>query len=138
MIGISGGGWTTTLYSALDIRVKYSYPVASSTPLYIAFNSSRDYGHHETTKPELYRIANYLELYILGSFGVGRRRLQVVNKYDACCHGGIKYKTYKDVVKNVVSQLGKGSYDLLLDETHKEHKISEYTLQKIVKELNEK
>jgi len=138
MIGISGGGWTTTLYSALDIRVKYSYPVSGSCPLYIAFNSARDYGHHEDTKPGLYRIANYLELYILGSFGVGRRQLQVLNKYDACCFGGIKHKTYKDIVKNVVSKLGKGSYGLLLDETHKDHKISEYALQKIVKELNEK
>jgi len=30
MAGLSGGGWTTMLYAALDPRVQRSYPVAGS------------------------------------------------------------------------------------------------------------
>lgn len=33
MMGLSGGGWTTTVYSALDTRIWLSFPVAGSIPL---------------------------------------------------------------------------------------------------------
>ena len=71
MVGLSGGGWTTTLVAALDPRIARSYPVAGTLPLYFA--SLRDY---EQTHPGLYAIANYLELYVLGSYGghVGKSR----------------------------------------------------------------
>lgn len=32
MTGLSGGGWTTTLYAALDPRISASFPVAGSLP----------------------------------------------------------------------------------------------------------
>ncbi len=35
MVGLSGGGWTTVVYSALDTRIAQSYPVAGSYPGYI-------------------------------------------------------------------------------------------------------
>src|SRR6185312_13818026 len=35
MIGLSGGGWTTTLYAAVDPRIMRSFPVAGSIPLYL-------------------------------------------------------------------------------------------------------
>jgi hypothetical protein len=34
-----------------------------------------------------------------------------------------------------VKELGKGNWDLWLDDTHKEHKISEYILQNILSEI---
>lgn len=33
MVGLSGGGWTTTVAAAIDPRIAASYPVAGSTPL---------------------------------------------------------------------------------------------------------
>ena len=33
MIGISGGGWTTTVYPAIDTRISESFSVAGSLPL---------------------------------------------------------------------------------------------------------
>jgi hypothetical protein len=41
MIGISGGGWTTTIYAALDPRVQGSYSVAGSLPLFLRTMSRR-------------------------------------------------------------------------------------------------
>jgi hypothetical protein len=128
MIGISGGGWTTTLYAAIDPRIKHSYPVAGSLPIYLRSDSRRDWGDYEQTLPELYRIANYLELYVMGSYGAGRRQVQILNKYDSCCFAGIKYRTYEKVVKDIVSG-HKGNFEVFLDDTHKEHKISDKALE---------
>lgn len=75
MMGLSGGGWTTVLYAALDPRIMRSYPVAGSWPIYLRFASPRDWGDYEETIPELYKTVNYLEMYILGSYGEGRKQL---------------------------------------------------------------
>ncbi|MHC4618849.1 MAG: hypothetical protein ACYTEQ_13980 [Planctomycetota bacterium] len=128
MTGISGGGWTTTLCAAVDTRIKHSYPVAGSLPVYLRSDSQRDWGDYEQTLPELYHIANYLELYVMGSYGNGRRQVQILNKYDSCCFAGIKYRTYEKVVTDIVAGLGKGRFEVFLDDTHKEHKISEEAL----------
>lgn len=128
MIGISGGGWTTTVCAAIDIRIRHSYPVAGTLPFYLRSNSQRDWGDYEQNLPDLYNIANYLELYILGSFGDGRKQVQILNKYDSCCFAGIKYRTYENTMKEVVRSLGKGEFEIFLDETHSDHKISEETL----------
>lgn len=135
MIGISGGGWSTTLYSAIDPRISKSYPVAGTYPIYLRSNSARDWTDYEQTLPELYRIANYLELYILGSYGDGRKQLQVINQYDPCCFAGKKYQTYEKQITSLVSRLRKGKFEIYLDDTHGEHKISEHVLRIIMKDI---
>ena len=35
MIGLSGGGWATTIYPALDPRITRSYPTAGSLPFFV-------------------------------------------------------------------------------------------------------
>ena len=136
MLGLSGGGWTTTLYAAIDPRIVRSYPVAGTLPIYLRPGSSRDWGDYEQTIPELYAIANYLELYILGSYGDGRKQLQVLNKFDPCCYAGIRYQTYEDIVKERVRSLGAGSFEVYLDENNREHKISDQTLNVILADIN--
>lgn len=128
MIGISGGGWTTTLYAAIDPRIKHSYPVAGSLPVYLRSDSKRDWGDYEQTLPELYHIANYPELYVMGSYGAGRQQVQILNKYDSCCFAGIKYRTYEKTVHDIVAGLGNGHFEVFLDDSHKEHKISDEAL----------
>ncbi|MEN8194429.1 MAG: PA14 domain-containing protein, partial [Bacteroidota bacterium] len=135
MTGISGGGWTTTMAAAIDTRIKISFPVAGSYPIYLRSGSDRDSGDWEQSIPDLLQTANYLELYILGAYGDHRKQVQVVNKYDACCFSGTKWKTYYPEVFSRVKKLNKGTWDLWLDDTHKEHKISEYILQNILSEL---
>ena len=108
--------------------------------LYIGFlqaylrNIFTDWGDWEQTIPELLHIANYLELYVLGAIGEGRGQVQVINKYDDCCFAGTKWKTYYTELSERVKSLS-GYWDLWLDDTHKEHKISEYIMQKILREL---
>lgn len=135
MVGLSGGGWATTLAAAVDSRIKNSFPVAGSYPIYLRSESGRDWGDWEQTIPELLRKSNYLEMYILGSYGKGREQVQVINKYDACCFAGTKWKTYYSEVSDRVKKLNNGDWDLWLDDTHKEHKVSEYILQNILGEI---
>lgn len=136
MVGISGGGWTTTLVAAIDQRVKMSFPVAGTYPIYL--RPDRDWGDWEQTVPELYNTTNYLEMYVLGAFGVGRKQLQVINKYDPCCFNGLKWQTYKDSVIQHVNDLGSGSWDLFLDDSHKGHIISPVTMDRILCELDKR
>ena len=132
MIGISGGGWTTTLYSAVDSRILKSYPVSGTVPIYL--RSIRDLGDYEQIDPELYKIANYPELYIMGGYGAGRGQVQIVNKFDDCCFAGINYQTYEDEIRAALAEL-EGDFRVYLDETHKEHKISENALNAIKEDL---
>jgi hypothetical protein len=135
MVGISGGGWTTTLAAAIDTRIEKSFPVAGSYPIYLRSNSQRDWGDYEQTVPEMHRVVNDLELYILGSYGLHRKQLQVINQYDACCFAGTKWETYKEIVRERVHELGTGEFDLFLDTTHREHLISEAVMSRILDEL---
>ena len=136
MTGVSGGGWTTTMYAALDPRVNGSYPVAGTLPLHLRTDSnvvnsaqrSADWGDYEQTIPELYKITNYLELYVLGSYGERRRQLQVLNKYDPCCFSGDASLTYEQVVKERVNSSGPGNFAIYLDKSHKSHDISDAAL----------
>jgi hypothetical protein len=132
MIGISGGGWTTTLVAALDPRIRFSFPVAGSLPFYLRRRDrpcpSRIKGDREQYHPPLYAIADYLDLYVLGAYGRGRGQLQVLNQYDPCCFSGVGFRTYEDIVKDVVDKLGEGRYDVFLDSSHKSHLISRHAL----------
>jgi len=138
MIGISGGGWTTTVYSAIDPRIQRSYPVAGSWPIYLRArdeHNTNSWGDYEQYVPEVYRVANYLELYIMGAYGKGRGQLQILNEFDACCFGGRGFTSYKDVIKTRVQELGQGSYDLFLDSSHHQHKISDVALKVVFDDL---
>jgi hypothetical protein len=138
MVGISGGGWTTTLYAAIDPRIKHSFPTAGSLPNYLRardITNSGTIGDYEQIEPALYRTVNYLEFYILGSFGDGRRQLQILNEFDSCCFKGTGFKTYKDIIKNTVQGLGSGSFDVFLDSTHRLHQISPRALEVIFEDL---
>ena len=72
MIGLSGGGWTTTIYSAIDNRISQSYAVAGSIPVPLRVNYN-DFGDREQNFSNFYNQFNYSTLYTLAS--VGRNKL---------------------------------------------------------------
>jgi hypothetical protein len=136
MVGISGGGWTTQLYSAIDTRVQKSYPVAGSSPFYLqTLEPQTSVGHYELILSNLYDITNYLEVYILGSYGNNRSQMQIINQYDNCCYNGIGYLTYEEYIKETISNLGKGNFQVFSDNSHREHKISDNALKVILADL---
>jgi len=135
MIGISGGGWTTAFYSAIDSRIDKNYPVAGTTPMYLRFNNQKNTGDYEQMLPALYNMTNYLDQYIMASYGQGREQLQIFNKNDPCCFSGTGYSTYESEVQDRLSHLGHGNFSVFLDEDNIQHSISDRSLEVILQNM---
>lgn len=133
MIGYSGGGWSTTLYAAIDPRINMSFPVAGSLP--IMLRNQNDWGDFEQTFPDLYENIDYLDLYIMGSSGSNRGQLQVLNQFDSCCFAGSKNLFYEKEIAEIASSLG-GKFSVYLDDSHKSHLISPAALERIFHEID--
>ena len=135
MMGISGGGWTTVLFSAIDDRISQSYSVAGSYPIFMR-SDSKNIGDYEQIIPELYAIANYLELYILNSYGDNRIHVQISNNNDPCCFSGNISGIYDNKINEKLIALKSGNFSLYIDDSHNKHKISEYSRSLILQHLN--
>ncbi len=141
MIGLSGGGWTTTVYAAIDPRITRSYPTAGSLPFHLrpgAPNTQSSIGDWEQrldTQPAFYGIAGYLDLYVMAAIGPGRRQIQILNRFDACCFAGVGHRSYAPAVANRVDVIGGGHWEVLEDATHDQHTISPFALSVILWDL---
>jgi pimeloyl-ACP methyl ester carboxylesterase len=141
MIGFSGGGWTTTLYAALDPTIRCSFSVAGSMPLYL--RSRR--GDREQSDVGFYGLAGYPDLYVLGGFGAGREQVQILNRRDDCCFGEAEYdaqalnvgyedavRSYEEQVRAALAEAGSGAFRLEIDETATRHMISLHTVEDVI------
>lgn len=109
MVGLSGGGWTTTLVTAQDGRIRRGYSVAGDLPL--DMRSPADMGDAEQLVPD------YRALYAQA----GERLLHVFNEYDPCCFAGVR------------GDIG-GEY--LLDTGNRSHSIGPDTVAWIVADMD--
>ena len=134
MVGISGGGWTTTLAAAIDDRISQSFSVAGSYPMFLR-SDTKNFGDYEQHNLELYKIANYLDLYVLASVGDDRKFIQIFNMHDPCCFGGTAFEEYEDNIIATVQTSDSGYFKVYLDDTHKEHIISDHSLEIINNEI---
>lgn len=146
MAGLSGGGWTTTLYAALDPSIRCSFPVAGTIPLYLRTGGS--VGDKEQYLDEFYRLAGYPDLYLLGGTGTGRKQIQILNRRDDCCFGeaqhdtvrnGLDYepalRVYEKLVQEAVG--GPRHFRLVIDESAPRHMISAEAVQIMLAEMAE-
>jgi len=147
MTGLSGGGWTTTVYAAIDPTIRCSFPVAGTIPLYLRTKGS--VGDREQFEPAFYGLAGYSDLYILGAHGRGRKQVQILVRRDDCCFGeaqhdaqasGMAYadamRDYERRVRASLKEIGRGSFRLEIDETAPSHMISHHAVgDVIVREL---
>jgi len=148
MVGLSGGGWTTTVYAAIDPTIKISVPVAGTLPL----ASRPSYGDTEQLLEAFYQIAGYPDLYVMGSYGQGRKQIWLLNRRDDCCFGDhpslyhdSQGRTWEQVVRDYETQvrttlynLGSvGFFRLEIDEAAPAHMISwNAVVNHILSELN--
>jgi len=132
MLGLSGGGWTTALMAAIDTRIDLSIPVAGSYPLYLR-ELYQSEGDAEQSWPALYEDrASWLDLYILGAHGPGRRQIQLNSQFDSCCFYGLGFLSYDEAVMDALARLGKGHWEYVLDTTHKSHQISTWAREEVI------
>lgn len=143
MVGLSGGGWTTTVYAALDPTIRCSVSVAGTIPLYL--RSGGSIGDREQFEPSFYRLAGYPDLYVLGAQGQGRRQVQLLLRRDDCCFGlaqhdekatGRPYaeamREFAGRVKAALNEVGAGSFGLEFDDTAPSHMISHHAIEQVI------
>lgn len=82
MAGLSGGGWQTILFSALDPRVTLSNPVAGYSSYRTRTRYFSDLGDSEQTPADLAALADYTHLTALRA---PRPTLLTYNAKDDCC-----------------------------------------------------
>jgi hypothetical protein len=82
MAGLSGGGWQTILFSALDRRVTLANPVAGYSSFKTRVEHFSDLGDSEQTPTDLALTADYLHLTALRA---PRPTLLTYNAKDECC-----------------------------------------------------
>ena len=124
MIGLSGGGWTTTIYSAIDNRISQSYAVAGSIPVPLRVNYN-DFGDMEQNFSDFYNQFNYSTLYTLASVGRNKLHYQILNKDDNCCFDYNGTYTWVPYVQGKVRELSRtGRYEFFYDTLATMHKIS--------------
>jgi hypothetical protein len=143
MVGFSGGGWTATVYAAIDPRITMSFPVAGSLPLYLRTGDS--VGDAEQTFANFYKIAGYPDLYVMGAYGPERKQVQILNRRDSCCFGekqhdsvrfGIAWQEalhgYESQVQNALEHLGSGLFRVDIDEDSTGHMISHHAIVDVI------
>jgi len=110
IVGLSGGGWAATVYPAIDTRIRSSISIAGSYPLYL--RSGAAIGDAEQTLAGFYSIAGYPEIYVMASFGTGRKQTQIYLRRDWCCFSEVHHDpvkagglTYDDAVREFESSV---------------------------------
>jgi hypothetical protein len=143
MTGLSGGGWTTTVYAAIDPTIRVSVPVAGTIPLYLRARGS--VGDREQTDPAFYHLAGYPDLYLMGAHGPGRCQVQILNRRDTCCFGeaqhdpqtaGVSYedamREYATRIQTAAKEIGDTTYRLEIDETAPGHVVSQHAIEDVL------
>ncbi len=101
MAGVSGGGWYTTILSALDPKISESIAFAGTVPLELMGEPS-NVSDWEAVAAPIYRHYNYWDFYSLATLSednnaAQRRHFQVYNSEDPCCYAGPSAKVVRDV-----------------------------------------
>jgi len=133
--GFSMGGFMAMLGAALEPAIERSYPIAGVYPNFMR-RGQEVMPDGPPTYPPLMEIANHLELFVLGATGERRRQLQVFNRYDRCCFNGIRSELYRKAVRDAVARSPlPGTFDVFIDESHADHRISKFVTREIVRDL---
>jgi len=134
MIGLSAGGWITSVLAAVDQRIDFSYPVAGFMPPYLQREGETP--PNQTYKP-LFEAASMMDQFVLAADLPKRRQIQFFNRYDRCCYENTRALLYEPEVRKRVEGLGGGVFEVRIDETHARHKISRWALDTIVSDIVE-
>ena len=132
MTGISGGGWTTIIYPAIDSRISHGFSVAGSHP------DESMTGDYEQSHLDLYQIASYEDLYVLASFGEDRKLSQIFHVNDECCYPAEDLDlSYEETIKNRLASLGSGEFQIIITQSHM-HMLSVQDLLHFYLDIDEK
>lgn len=126
LVGLSGGGWTTTIAAAMDPRIKLSMPIAGSVPkvpsaLWPEFVPDNPEGrgkmgaggdYEQNAEREIYRECGWICMYLLAALEPDRHALQMLHEHDSCCFATAgqhdKIARYNAFVQRTLVKIGGG------------------------------
>ncbi len=132
--GLSGGGLTTILAAAVDVRIRGSFPIAAGVPLGLRFDrDQKNWGDWEENLPALQCFASFDVLSILGA--AGRSQIQVLNEFDISCYNEPRYRSYAPAICQVVEALG-GHYSVHWSRGEFMHRANPAALEVILADMS--
>jgi hypothetical protein len=151
IVGLSGGGWSSTFMAALDTRISKSYSVAGSQPLYMR-PATNQLGDAEQVWPEFYRGCGYLDLYLMATHN--RHHEQIYNQRDDTAFGATQYAavesgrvrcnglTYSQAIADwsgeitiAAAAIGSGTFSTLINNDADHHCIPWAVVNHIISDL---
>jgi hypothetical protein len=146
MEGISGGGWTTHLYAAMDTRIRGSFPISGAMPFDMRlpqdvgdweqtrqilpfpplanmnagtgiFNFKSDFKTPSVTAPE------YDDYFAL-SASDNRFACQILSEFDPCCVAAVGRHAAIDAYATKANLASTGTYKCLIDMASFAHDVS--------------
>jgi len=120
LLGLSGGGWTTTVTAAVDPRIKLSIPIAGSvpkwpTPLYpfeVPDLPELVADYEQRPVRPMYASCGFVCMYILAALESDRAQAQILHNQDPCCYQAQflhpEIKKYNHFVQSQLRPLGSG------------------------------
>jgi hypothetical protein len=135
MAGVSGGGWMSVVYPAIDTRVQEAISVAGSFPMFLRYYPTngrmRDLGDWEQNFAPFYQIASYYELYLLSALG-DRAQTLIYNAFDPCCYSGTRAKLFLPQLERKAREI---QVDLrsMIDITSDQHDMSESAISQVLR-----
>ncbi|MBI08815.1 MAG: hypothetical protein CMM55_04755 [Rhodospirillaceae bacterium] len=130
--GFSAGGWIAGLAAAVDRRLRHVFTISGGYPLYLRAGAEVNQSAPPQYYGPLLRSVNYLDQYVLAASGPGRRLIQIFNRFDRCCFRNTLGKLYEPAVRAAVDRVDSGgAFLVLIDESHADHKVSSWALDRI-------
>ncbi|CAE7605612.1 LPEAT1 [Symbiodinium microadriaticum] len=113
MMGLSGGGWTTTLAAAVDPRIVLSIPIAGSLPCDFRHTS---WDFEQFCSDRWAQIGNYTALYVLAALEKDRASVQMLHESDPCCfHACGRHSRIQDY-NRFVNSAARGVFETVVTE----------------------
>jgi len=140
MGGLSGGGWSTVLFAALDQRITHMYSVAGSMPFEVDIDpdvagliTSSARGDYEQSYAPLYDIAGYLDLYLLGAQNRSAKHIYI--SADQCCFPPELMAAFAPELETYAADVVGGYLSFLRDSAATQHELSGWAIDVITNDF---
>ena len=135
MVGLSGGGWYTTLLPSIITEIDASFSIAGSQPLIFYTNPASNDGDWEQHSASIYDKIDYVDLYLLSTLdknlNSSRKHFQIYNDEDTCCFTiGTSSK-----IKKIFDTLGVSNLNIIIWNNNR-HSLLVEELMELVEKLN--